>query len=92
VERGGSRRVNYAIVKKHAAASRPVSSLGLEAAVVLSKVGADFYRYGAPGVAIEAARSGLKPLVVCVENETSELITRLEEGKIRYQLIDAEKR
>jgi putative transcriptional regulator len=92
VERGGSRRVNYTTVKKHAAASQPVASLGLEAAVVLGKLGVEFYQYGAASVAIEAARSGLNPLVVCVENETSELITRLEEGKIRYQLIDAEKR
>jgi putative transcriptional regulator len=91
VERGGSRKVNYTIVKKQAAASQPVTSLGLEAAVVLGKVGVDFYRYGAPGAAVEAARSGLNPLVVCVDNETSELIARLEEEKIRYQLIDAEK-
>lgn len=92
VERGGSRKVDYKIVEKQVAASKPVTSLGLESGVVLGKLGADFYRYGAAGAAIESAKSGLNPLVVCVENETSELITRLEKEKIRYQLVDAEKR
>jgi putative transcriptional regulator len=92
VERGGSRRVDYRVVAKQVAAAKPITSLGLEAGVVLRRVGAEFYPYGAAGVAIESARSGLNPLVVCVENETSELITRLEKEKIRYQLIDAEKR
>ncbi|MGD9116881.1 MAG: winged helix-turn-helix transcriptional regulator [Dehalococcoidia bacterium] len=92
VERGGSRKVNYKLVEKQVAASSPVTSLGLESGVVLRRLGAEFYQYGAAGVAIESARSGLNPLVVCAENETPELITRLEKEKIRYQLIDAEKR
>lgn len=92
VERGGSRKVDYRVVEKQVATGNPVTSLGLEAGVVLRRVGADFYQYGAAGAAIESARSGLNPLVVCVENETSELISQLEKAKIRYQLIDAEKR
>lgn len=92
IERGGSRKVDYKIVKKHVIDRRPLTALGLEAGVVLGKVGADFYQYGAVEAAIESARSGLNPLVVCVENETPELITRLEKGKVRYELIDAEGR
>jgi putative transcriptional regulator len=92
IERGGSGKVDYRALKKHVAGRRLIASRGLEAAVALRKIGADFYQYGAAEAAIESARSGLNPFVVCVENETSELITRLEEGKIRYQLIDAASR
>jgi predicted transcriptional regulator len=46
--------------------------------------------YGAIDAAIEAARSGLNPLVVCVESETSQLISRLEEAGIGYDLFSAE--
>ena len=40
--------------------------------------------------AIEAAKSGLNALIVCVENETSDLIARLETEGISYELNDAE--
>jgi len=41
--------------------------------------------------AIEAANSGLCPLIVCVDDETSGLIRRLEEENIEYELIDLRK-
>ena len=43
---------------------------------------------GSTEAAIEAAQSGLNPLVVCVENETSALIKKPEEEKISYELLD----
>lgn len=91
IERGGSRKTDYNILKKHTKESPLVISLGLEPYVALHKSGIDFYHYGAAEVAIESAMRGLNPLVVCAENETSELINRLEKEKIRYRLIDAEK-
>ncbi len=46
--------------------------------------------YGAVGATIEAARSGLNPLIVCVEHETSGLISKLEEARIGYDIVAAE--
>lgn len=91
IERGGSRKTDYGTLKKHVKESPLVIALGVESYVALQKTGASFYHYGAAEAAIESARSGLNPLVVCAENETSELINRLEKERIRYRLIDAEK-
>ncbi|MCL2679290.1 MAG: MarR family transcriptional regulator [Dehalococcoidia bacterium] len=91
IERGGSRKVDYAALKRHVTGGFPVVSLGLEAYVALRSIGADFWQYGATEVAIESARSGLNPLVVCTDSEVSVLIARLEKEKIRYKLIDTEK-
>jgi putative transcriptional regulator len=91
IEGGGSRNVDYNLLKKHVEGSFPVVSLGLESYVTLRNIGVSFWQYGAAEIAIESARSGLNPLVVCADNETSELINRLEKEKIRYKLVDAEK-
>ena len=90
IERGGSRKVDYGILREHLKGCPLVASLGLESLAALRKTGIDFCRYGAMGAAIEAAQSGLNSLVVSVENETFELITKLEKQKIRYRLIDVE--
>ena len=90
IQRGGSKRVNYDIVKQRLAESDIVTALGLEALAALRKTKARFQHYGAVAAAIEAAKSGLKPLVVCVDSETADLIARLEKESIAYQLFDAE--
>jgi putative transcriptional regulator len=88
VQRGGSNKVDMARLQSYLKKSLFTASLGLEAFVVLRKTGADFCRYGAADAAIEAARSGIDPLVVSVENETSGLIARLEKEKIGYEIVD----
>jgi len=90
IQRGGSKKVNYSILKERLAKSDLVTALGLEAIAALRKTGADFQHYGAVAAAIEAAKSGLKPLVVCVDSEAADLIARLEKERIAYQLFDAE--
>ena len=90
IQRGGSKKVNYKILKERLAKSDLVTSLGLESLAALRKSGAGFQHYGAVAAAIEAAKSGLKPLVVCVDSEAAELIARLEKEGIAYQLFDAE--
>jgi putative transcriptional regulator len=47
--------------------------------------------YGVKEAAIEAANSGLQPLVVCVEDESASLMERLEAENISYELIDISK-
>lgn len=90
IQRGGSSKVNYDILKQRLAKSDLVTSLGLESMAALRKTGAEFQHYGAVAAAIEAAKSGLKPLVVCVDSEAADLIARLEKERIAYQLFDAE--
>jgi putative transcriptional regulator len=90
IQRGGSKKVNYEILKQHLAKSDLVTALGLEALAALRKTRAEFQHYGAVAAAIEAAQSGLKPLVVCVDSEAADLIARLERERLAYQLFDAE--
>jgi len=90
IQRGGSSKVNYDILKELLAKSDLVTALGLESLAALRKTGAGFQHYGAVAAAIEAAKSGLKPLVVCVDSEAADLIARLEKERIAYQLFDAE--
>jgi putative transcriptional regulator len=90
IQRGGSSKVNYDILKQRLAKSDLVTALGLESLAALRKTGAGFQHYGAAAAAIEAAKSGLKPLVVCVDSEAADLIARLEKERIAYQLFDAE--
>lgn len=88
VQRGGSRRANLAKLKEYVKKSSLTVSLGLEAFVALQKIGVEPCRYGAAEVVAEAAKSGLNPLVVCVENETSALLAKLEEEKIAYEIVE----
>jgi predicted transcriptional regulator len=62
--------------------------MGLESYAALNKTGVEFFQFGAVEAAIEAAKCGLSPLVVCVENEASRLITRLEQERIHYELCE----
>ncbi len=87
IARGGSRKVSYNLLKKYVSAGDITAGLGIESYAALSKNGADFYRYGAVDVTVEAAKSGLNPLVCCVEGELNELIIRLEKEKIHYELV-----
>lgn len=88
IQEGGSRKVNLNRLRREARGRHFIGALGIESYVALRKAGAGFYMYGSTEAAIEAAKSGLNPLVVCVENETSALIKRLEEEKVSYELFD----
>jgi putative transcriptional regulator len=87
IAREGSRRVNFDALKKYASSGDITIGLGIESCAALAKIKADFYRYGAVDVTVEAARTGLNPLVCCVEGELNELIIRLEKEKIHYELV-----
>ena len=91
IQRGGSRAVDLERLRVEVKRRQFVAATGIEAFVTLKKVNARFYMYGTTEATIEAAKSGLNPLVACVENETAALIKRLEEGKISYELFDCKK-
>jgi len=90
IQKGGSRKVDLNRLGREIKNRPFIAAIGIEALVALRKVDAKFYMYGATEAAIEAANSGLNPLVVCVEDETSALIKRLGEEKISYELFDIE--
>lgn len=88
IQRGGSRLVDIDRLKNEIGGRRLVGAIGIEALVALRQLNTKFvYAYGAKEAAIEAANSGLYPLVVCTDNEVSGLVRRLDEENIKYELI-----
>ena len=91
IQKGGCRKVDFNQLQREVKGRAVIAAMGIEALVALRQVGANFYMYGAKEAVIEAARSGLQPLAVCVEDETFSLIRGLEEESIGYELIDLRK-
>jgi putative transcriptional regulator len=92
IEKGGSRTVDTEKLKSETHNQRPVGAIGIEAIVALKRTHKWFiYKYGVTEAAIEAAYSGLSFLVVCVDSMTSDLIKRLDESGVSYELIDMRK-
>ncbi|MFA5629592.1 MAG: winged helix-turn-helix transcriptional regulator [Dehalococcoidales bacterium] len=87
ISRGGSRKVNYETLKKYAQENDIIAGLGIESYAALSKINADYCRYGVVEAVVEAAKTGLNTLVCCVEGELDGLVIRLEKEKIRYILV-----
>ena len=91
VENGGSRDTDYEALRTLAARHTPVFSLGLEAWAVCVRWGGRFQHFGAADAAIEAARSGMNPLVVCAEGESAGLVKRLADADIGYRIKQGKK-
>jgi len=92
IQRGGSGMVDRDRLKQELASRKLTSAIGIEAIVALKRLNAKFsYRYGVAEAAIEAANSGLASLIVCVDDEISALVRRLEAESIDYELIDLRK-
>lgn len=90
IQRGGSRKADINRVKEYISNNQFTTFLGIEAYATIQKAGIEAQRFGAVAAAIEATRSGLNALVFCVENETSDLIGRLEKEGVRYELGNIE--
>lgn len=93
IEKGGSGTVDTKRLKSEILDKRPAGAIGIEAIVALKRTSARrfVYKYGVTEAAIEAAYSGLPFLVVCVDSMTSDLIKRLDEAGVSYELIDMRK-
>lgn len=92
VQKGGSKMVDTDRLRKELTGARFIGAIGIEALVALRRIdAAPGYLYGVSEAAIEAAQSGLSPCVVCVEDEISRLIKRLEDEKIDYELVSLSK-
>jgi len=89
IQRGGSRHTDLDRLREGVHEGDLVGAIGLEALVALRRIGVEpAYFYGVKEVAVEAAYSGLSPVVVCVDDDTPELLRRLEEKNIGYELLD----
>jgi putative transcriptional regulator len=92
IERGGSKTVAIEPLKKQISKQELVGAIGIEAVVALRKLGiSNIYVYGVTEAAIEAVRTGLCPVIVCVDYEIPALTRKLGEENIDYETIDLRK-
>ncbi|MDD5473138.1 MAG: winged helix-turn-helix transcriptional regulator [Candidatus Methanoperedens sp.] len=89
VERGGSRSVDYEMLRKYAANKPYIAALGVEALVSLRKINVQpNILFGAKESVVEAAFHGLSSLVVSVDEEVPSLLNRLESEGLSYEVVD----
>jgi len=89
MQKGGSKNVDLDLLQNASRGRKPIASAGIEALTALRRIGIQpDYIYGARWVVIEAANSGLSPVIVCVDEEIPMLIKSLEEAGIKHRLLD----
>jgi len=89
IQKGGSKNVDLDQLQSASRGRKPIASVGIEALTALKRIGIQpDYVYGATEAVIEAANSGLSPLIVCVGEEIPMLIKKLEEAGIKHRLLD----
>lgn len=89
IQKGGTRQVDFRKLKNAVTDERPVGAIGIEALAALRKSGIKpSYLYGVKDAAVEAARCGICPIVLCVDYDTMDLLQTLEAKGIDYELID----
>jgi len=89
IQRGSSRDVDLERLKKELSKKELVGAIGIEALIALRRIGVEpHYFYGVAEAAIEAAQSGLSSLILCSDDAIPDLLKRLEEENLNYQLLD----
>lgn len=92
VQRGGFRVVDLERVKSEVSTRQIVGAIGIEAMVAMKKSKIKhFYAYGVTEAAIEAAKSGLWPVIACIDDAIPGLSQRLGEADIDYEIVDMKK-
>ncbi len=92
VERGGSRCVDYELLKEHSKNKPHVAAIGVEALISLRKINIEpDILFGAKESVVEAAFHGLSSLVVSVDEEVPSLLNRLESEGLNYEVVDLSK-
>jgi putative transcriptional regulator len=93
VQDGGSRSTDTAQLRRQLRKVGLVGTLGTEALVALTRIGAKpDYIHGVLEAAVEAAYCGLPFLVVSSDDRISILMQRLEEENLGYEIVDLRKR
>lgn len=89
MQKGGSKNANLDQLQSAIRGKKPITAVGIEALTALKRVGIQpDCIYGAREAVIEAASSGLSPVIVCIDEEIPTLIKRLEEASIKHRLLD----
>ncbi len=89
MQKGGSKKVALDRLRSASRGRKPIASVGIEALTALKRIGIQpDYIYGAREAVIEAANSGLSPVIVCVDKEIPILIKKLEEAGTKHTLLD----
>ena len=89
IQKGGSRQVDLKRLKARVARQEQIGAIGIEALVALRRIGKEpRYLYGVTEAAVEAARCGLSFLIVGTDDAIPELLQRLQEEGLNYEIID----
>ncbi len=89
IQHGGSRNVDLIKLKSILIGKELIGVIGMESLMTLKRLNiTPVFIYGVKEATLEAARSGLSPMVVCTEENTSSLIDVLEKEYINYELLD----
>ncbi|MDD1749258.1 MAG: MarR family transcriptional regulator [Methanothrix sp.] len=89
VQSGGSRKVDLSALRDLLTRAKMVGCLGIEALVALRKVGREpDIIFGAKEFAVEAAYHGINSVIVSVDEQIPQLLTRLESEGLKYELFD----
>ena len=93
IRNGGSRQVDLKRLKERIKDKQFIGAVGLESLVSLRKQQIEpSCFYGVQDAVIEAARSGLSTGVVCVDDAMSDLVGRLEEKRMDYEIVEIRRR
>jgi len=92
VQLGGSRNVDMELLTKTVSGAKIVGALGVEALVALRKIGqVPDVLFGAKESVVESAYHGVSSVVVSVDEQVPNLLSRLESEGLKYKLIDLTK-
>lgn len=89
IQKGGSRQVKAQRLKEYLGTGVQVGTIGIEALVAVRQAGVEpRYLYGVTEAAIEGAQCGLSFTIACTEDYVPELMKRLRDEGIEYDIID----
>jgi putative transcriptional regulator len=89
IQKGGSRQVDREQLQAQVNNNKQLGAIGIEALVSLRRVAVEpRYLYGVTEAAIEAAKCALSFTIVCTDDAIPELIKRLQDEGLNYDLID----
>jgi len=89
IEEGGSRNVDYDKLKKVVKRSNFTCAIGVEALISLKNINKRPKAFfGAKEAVIEASHHGISPIVVGADDEIPELLKKLEDEGITFDIID----
>ncbi len=89
---GGSNKADIELLSQIVSDVKMVGALGIEALISLRKVGREpNVFFGAKDSVVEAAYHGVSSVIVSVDEQVPNLLSRLESEGLKYELIDLAK-